>query len=232
MHRAPPQLLIFDCDGVLVDSETISLSVLVGSITAAGGQVSEEDAYRHFLGRSMASVHETLKQEFGFAFTETGIGELRAEMLRRLRAELKPVAGIAEALSRLPQKRCVASSSQLDRIRLSLGVAGLLEMLEPHIYSASMVRRGKPAPDLFLHAAREMGAAPQECLVVEDSPAGIDAARAAGMRVFAFTGASHAGHAALVAALADRQPDLVFDDMRRLPDLIASMWPSAGAGAA
>jgi beta-phosphoglucomutase-like phosphatase (HAD superfamily) len=95
-----------------------------------------------------------------------------------------------------------------------------------------MVRRGKPAPDLFLHAARDMGADPRDCLVVEDSPAGIDAARAAGMRVFAFTGASHAGHAALAAALTEREPDLVFDDMRRLPDLIEAMRPSLGAGAA
>lgn len=226
MHRAP-KLLIFDCDGVLVDSETISLSVFVERIAAAGGKVTEDDAYRHFLGRSMASVHETLRREFGFVFSESGIVELRAEMLRRFRAELKPVPGIAEALARLPQRRCVASSSQPDRIRLSLTIAGLLEMLDPHLYSAAMVERGKPAPDLFLHAAREMGASPEDCLVIEDSPAGIDAARAAGMRVFAFTGASHAGHAALVAALAERRPDLVFDDMRRLPDLIDSMWPKA-----
>jgi HAD superfamily hydrolase (TIGR01509 family) len=233
MHRAP-ELLIFDCDGVLVDSETISLSVLVERIAAAGGKVSEDEAYRHFLGRSMASVHQMLRQDFGFAFTEPGIVELRAEMQRRFRAELKPVPGIAEALSRLPQRRCVASSSQIERIRMSLGLAGLLEMLDPHLYSASMVERGKPAPDLFLHAAREMGADPRDCLVIEDSPAGIDAARAAGMRVFAFTGGSHAGHASLVAGRAQREPDLVFDDMRRLPELIDRMWPpvALGAGAA
>ena len=115
----------------------------------------------------------------------------------------------------------MASSSHPDRIRLSLSLTGLLEMLEPHIYSASMVARGKPAPDLFLHAARDMGVDPMDCVVIEDSPAGIDAARAAGMRVFAFTGGSHAGNAALVAELATRSPDRIFADMRLLPDLLA-----------
>ena len=107
--------------------------------------------------------------------------------------------GIVEALSRLKVRRCVASSSSLERIRLSLSLTGLLEMLNPHIYSASMVARGKPAPDLFLHAARSMGVRPEDCVVVEDSPAGIDAAKRAGMRVFAFTGGSHAAHAGLEA---------------------------------
>ena len=131
--------------------------------------------------------------------------------------------GAAEALARLKARRCVASSSSLERIRLSLALTGLLEKLEPHIYSASMVTRGKPAPDLFLHAAKGMGVRPEDCVVVEDSPAGIDAARRAGMRVFAFTGGSHAGHAALAAELEALRPDLTFSDMRLLPDLVAEM---------
>ena len=126
--------------------------------------------------------------------------------------------GVVEALSRLRIARCVASSSSPERIRLSLSLTGLLEMLEPHIYSASMVARGKPAPDLFLHAAKTMGVRPEDCVVVEDSPAGIDAARRAGMRVFAFTGGSHAEHAALAAELETLQPDLMFSDMRLLPE--------------
>ena len=130
-------------------------------------------------------------------------------------------AGIVEALARLEVRRCVASSSSLERIRLSLDLTGLLEMLDPHIYSASMVKRGKPAPDLFLHAAKGMGVRPQDCVVVEDSPAGIEAARQAGMRVFAFTGGSHAGHAMLETKLAALRPDRVFSDLRMLPDLVA-----------
>ncbi len=132
--------------------------------------------------------------------------------------------GVVEALSRLKVRRCVASSSSLERIRLSLSLTGLLEMLDPHIYSASMVARGKPAPDLFLHAARDMGVRPEDCVVVEDSPAGIDAAQArrhARLRL----------HRRLACRAMRRWsgslrrcgPISIFADMRMLPDLLASM---------
>ena len=150
----------------------------------------------------MAAVEETLRSEFGLRLSEAQLDAIRDETFRRFRGELQPMPGIVEALGRLEVRRCVASSSSLERIRLSLDLTGLLEMLEPHIYSASMVTRGKPAPDLFLHAAKGMGVRPQDCIVVEDSPAGIEAARQAGMRVLAFTGGSHAGHAGLETTLA------------------------------
>jgi HAD superfamily hydrolase (TIGR01509 family) len=215
------KLVIFDCDGVLVDSEPISVAVLLELIEAAGGTVSEEQAYRLFLGRSMASVRDVLRSDFGLTLTGRQLDGMRAELARRFRSDLKAVPGVTEALPRLEIPFCVASSGSLDRIRLSLGITGLLEMLEPHLYSASMVARGKPAPDLFLHAARDMGVAPAACVVIEDSPAGIDAAHQAGMRVFAFTGGSHAGHAVLAAELATRRPDRIFADMRLLPELLA-----------
>ncbi len=218
---ADPKLVIFDCDGVLVDSEPIAVAVLLDFIAASGGSVSEDQAYRLFLGRSTAAVADVLRSEFGVSFSGGELERLRAETIRRFHAELKPIPGIAETLSRLTMRRCVASSGHPDRIRLSLSIAGLLEMLEPHIYSAVMVARGKPAPDLFLHAARAMDVDPADCIVIEDSPAGIDAAREAGMRVFAFTGGSHAGNAALTAELSSRRPDLVFSDMRLLPELVA-----------
>ena len=218
-----PQLVIFDCDGVLVDSEPISVAVLLDLIGKAGGVVSEEQAYKLFLGKSMATVRGILQSDFHLALTDAQLDAMRAQIMQRFRRELKPIPGIAETLSRLTMARCVASSSGVERIRLSLGLTGLLEMLEPHIYSASMVRRGKPAPDLFLHAARDMGVDPAACLVIEDSPAGVDAARSAGMRVFAFTGGSHAGPAALAAEDAVRRADLVFSDMRQLPDLLADV---------
>ena len=217
----PPRLVIFDCDGVLVDSEPISIAVLLELIGRAGGTVSEEEAYRLFLGRSMATVREVLRDEFALTLTDPQLAGMRGELLRRFRSQLKAVDGIAETLPRLGMASCVASSGSLDRIRLSLGITGLLEMLEPRLYSAGMVRRGKPAPDLFLHAARAMKVAAADCVVIEDSPAGIDAAHSAGMRVFAFTGASHARHAALVAELALRRPDRTFDDMRQLPEMLA-----------
>ena len=207
---------------MLVDSEPISIAVLIDVIRAAGGAITEEAAYLHFLGRSMKSVGEILHNDFGFALTSIHLEDIRAELARRYARELKPVGGTREALERLDVTRCVASSGSLERIRLSLRLTGLLELLEPHLYSASMVERGKPAPDLFLHAAASMGVRPEACIVIEDSPAGIMAAKAAGMRVFAFVGASHAGRAGLGASLAVLGPDLVFDDMRLLPDLVGA----------
>ncbi len=221
MPARPFRLVIFDCDGVLVDSEPISIAVLLDLIGKAGGRISEEQAYRLFLGRSLAAVREVLQHEFGLVLDNPQLASMRGELMRRFRKELRPVDGMAKTLARLEIPCCVASSGSLERIRLSLGLTGLLEMLEPRLYSAGMVANGKPAPDLFLHAAREMGVAPSDCVVIEDSPAGIDAAQSAGMRVFAFTGASHGRHRALVAELALRRPDRTFSDMRLLPDMLA-----------
>jgi HAD superfamily hydrolase (TIGR01509 family) len=218
-----PDLVIFDCDGVLVDSEALSVSTLLGMIALAGGSVSEDAAYELFLGKSMKSVREILGRDFGLDITDKHLTEMRVELMRKFREELKPIPGIEQVLPRLGVPCCVASSGTLDRIRYALEVTGLLELLEPHLFSAAMVARGKPAPDLFLHAASRMGAIPQNCLVVEDSPAGIEAARAAGMRVFAFTGGSHAGNPALKARLASSEPDFIFADMLQLPDLIAGL---------
>jgi HAD superfamily hydrolase (TIGR01509 family) len=216
-----PDLVIFDCDGVLVDSEPISIAILVDIITAAGVSISEETAYERFLGRSMATTIEILRDDFDMVVTDEHLRHARAELQTRFRRDLKPIPGVAETLRRLKAPRCVASSSQPERIRLSLEVTGLLELLEPHIYSATMVKRGKPFPDLFLHAARGMGAAPGRCVVIEDSPAGILAAKDAGMRAFAFTGGSHAGEGALQAAIEALEPDLIFGDMQRLPQLLS-----------
>lgn len=217
-----PELVIFDCDGVLVDSEAISIGVMVDILAASGVTISEELAYERFLGRSIASVNEILRTDFDLVITDKDLENARAELHARFRSDLKPIAGIAETLLRLKAPRCVASSGHPDRIRLSLSLTGLLEMLEPHIYSATMVSRGKPEPDLFLYAARDMGADPAACIVIEDSPAGVEAARRAGMHVFAFTGGSHAASAALLAELAKRGPDLIFSDMRQLPDFITA----------
>jgi HAD superfamily hydrolase (TIGR01509 family) len=216
-----PDLIIFDCDGVLVDSEPISIAILVDIITAAGVSISEETAYERFLGKSMATVIEILRTDFDLVVTDEHLRQARAELQVRFRRDLKPMPGIAEMLRHLEPPRCVASSSQPERIRLSLEVTGLLELFEPHIYSATMVKRGKPFPDLFLHAARDMDAVPGRCVVIEDSPAGILAAKDAGMRVFAFTGGSHAGEGALQAAIESLEPDRIFGDMRRLPDLLS-----------
>ncbi|CDX16326.1 conserved hypothetical protein [Mesorhizobium sp. ORS 3359] len=218
-----PELVIFDCDGVLVDSEALSVSALLGMIELAGGTVSEDAAYEHFLGKSMKSVREILGQEFGLEISDQHLTAMRVDLMRKFREELKPIPGIKEVLPKLGLPCCVASSGTLERIRYALDVTSLLPLLEPHIFSATMVKRGKPAPDLFLHAAASMRAHPRNCLVVEDSPAGVAAARAAGMRVLAFTGGSHAGNLGLKARLASTEPDSIFADMLQLPDLIAGL---------
>ncbi|MCV3206446.1 HAD family hydrolase [Mesorhizobium sp. YC-39] len=218
-----PELVIFDCDGVLVDSEALSVAALLGMIALAGGTIGEDAAYEHFLGKSMKSVREILSRDFGLDITDGHLSAMRVELMRKFREELKPIPGVNEVLPRLGVPYCVASSGTLDRIRYALDVTGLLELMEPHLFSAAMVARGKPAPDLFLHAAASMRAHPRNCLVIEDSPAGIAAARSAGMRVFAFTGGSHAGNPALKARLASSEPDFIFADMLQLPDLIAGL---------
>ncbi|PBB97787.1 HAD family hydrolase [Mesorhizobium sp. WSM3862] len=218
-----PELVIFDCDGVLVDSEALSVSALLGMIELAGGTVSEDVAYEHFLGKSMKSVRELLGSDFGLEISDQHLTAMRVELMRKFREELKPIPGIKEILPKLGLPHCVASSGTLERIRYALECTGLLGLLEPHLFSAAMVKRGKPAPDLFLHAAAAMRADPGKCLVIEDSPAGIAAARAAGMRVFAFTGGSHANNPALKARLASTEPDFIFADMLQLPDLIADL---------
>lgn len=220
-RTARPELVIFDCDGVLVDSEPISTLVLSELFVQYDIPIDQPTIYKRFLGRSMASMRNVLHDEYGIAMTDEHLEFVRLNMRERFARELKPVPGVADALSRLRMPVCVASSSSPERIRLSLGVTGLLDFLEPHIFSATMVENGKPAPDLFLHAARQMGVDPKGCIVVEDSPAGVMAAQAAGMRVFAFAGGGHALPAGLEAGLAALDPDLIFNDMRDLPDHLA-----------
>jgi HAD superfamily hydrolase (TIGR01509 family) len=217
-----PALVIFDCDGVLVDSEPLALGLLVESLSRLGVRIDRDEAQRRFLGRSLASTCEIVKAEYGVAVTDEALARMRTELYALFRRELKPVAGVAEMLDHLPHPRCVASSSQPDRIRLSLEVAGLLDRLAPHIFSADMVTRGKPAPDLFLHAAASMDAPPEATLVIEDSPAGVEAARRAGMRVFGFIGGGHAGprHAKGLRAAGAH---LIFGDMRTLPERISGL---------
>ncbi|MGQ3210858.1 MAG: HAD family hydrolase [Shinella sp.] len=216
MAATETELVIFDCDGVLVDSEPISLAVLVESLAAAGVAMSEDEAHDRFLGRSLKSMSEILHDEYGLAVDAAFLEAMRKVLYERFRSELQPIDGIAETVDGLGIAHCVASSSQPERIRLSLSVTGLLDRFEPNIFSATMVSRGKPAPDLFLHASAAMGIEPARCVVVEDSPAGIAAAKSAGMRVVAFTGGSHARTPRHRENLLSLKPDALFDDMREL----------------
>jgi len=213
-------LVIFDCDGVLVDSEPLSVRVLVEALNRHGVDMAEEEAYQRFLGRSLATMRQVMDEEYGFHTGPEFLEGLRIDLYDLFKTDLQPIPGIAEtldALALLNLPRCVASSSQPERIRLSLAITGILDKLEPHIFSASMVKNGKPAPDLFLHAADQMGVAPEKCIVIEDSPAGIEAAHRAGMTVFAFTGGSHACVPGYRERIDELSPDAVFDAM---PDLL------------
>lgn len=214
--RHPPKLVIFDCDGVLVDSEPLSIDVLVRVLRKAGVDMDADEATERFLGKSLKTTTDILHEDYGLAVDDHFLERMRLDLYQRFRQELQPVAGVSAALDLLDIPRCVASSSQMERIRLSLTITGLIDKLAPYLFSSTMVARGKPAPDLFLHAAAEMATLPENCIVVEDSPAGIEAAQAAGMRVFAFAGASHARSERHLAALKRLSPDVLFDDMREL----------------
>jgi HAD superfamily hydrolase (TIGR01509 family) len=218
----PPALVIFDCDGVLVDSERISLAVMRAVLADLGCVLDEAEGYAHLLGRSLPSVAAWLRRSRGLDLSSEHVAELRRRLFDRLRAELVPLPGVEGVVEHLPMPVCVASSSQPDRIRLTLRVTGLLDLFEPHVFSAAEVARGKPAPDLFLHAARSMGVPPADCVVVEDSPAGLAAAAAAGMRAVAFLGGSHAGPARLAEAVAVFPVIATLHSMADLPAALAA----------
>lgn len=224
-------LVIFDCDGVLVDSESLAMRVLLEGLGEIGYAIGEEDAYERFLGRSLANMQAVLRVQFGSELPPDRLDRMRQRLFEVYRQELTPIDGVAAMLDRLTIPRCVASSSQMERLHVSLEVTGLLSRFVPHLFSASMVAQGKPAPDLFLHVADRMTVAPAACLVIEDSAAGIEAAQRAGMRVFGFVGGSHARSAAYRAKLATLAPDLVFDEISRLPALIGSGVPRRRGGA-
>ena len=223
MTTTPVGLIIFDCDGVLVDSEPLAMDILLQTVAEVGLELDAAEAFDAYLGKSLASVCDLLRSEHRVDIDAEALERMRERLYEAIRRELRPIPGMADTLSKLEQPFCVASSSQWERIGLELDVTGLSPFFDRNIFSASMVRHGKPAPDLFLYAAQEMHVAPAECIVVEDSPAGISAAVGAGMRAFGFTGGSHAqseSHRQGLVALGAQQ---VLADMLQLPDLIRDL---------
>lgn len=183
-------LVIFDCDGVLVDSEELSCRCLSDALGQVGIAMSTERALELFLGRSSAAVIDYC-QAAGRPLPASFLTELALKVRETFSAQLKPVAGVAVVLDALRLPYCVASSSDLARVKYSLELTGLDAYFGPRLYTSQMVARGKPAPDLFLHAAERMAAAPRRTLVIEDSVSGVTAAKAAGMKVWGFVGGSH-----------------------------------------
>ena len=165
-NNSPFDLVIFDCDGVLVNSENLAFDALLSVISDAGLTLDFEEAYERFLGRSLAAICDILVSDYHLTLTPDALDLMRERLYAAFRQELEPIAGIARTLRELAIPFCVASSSQLERVRLSLEVTGLLEMFEGRMFSASMAAQGKPAPDLFLMAAKALGAKPSKCLVI------------------------------------------------------------------
>jgi HAD superfamily hydrolase (TIGR01509 family) len=210
-------LVIFDCDGVLVDSETIFAKVLGECLTEIDCPVSVDEALLLGFGKNRNTLMAAVESRFGRMLPDGFFETMRARTALALERELKPMPGVTELLTTLPAARCVASNGHLPRVRERLALTGLLRHFDPHVFSASQVAAGKPAPDLFLLAAHRLQVAPGACSVVEDSVVGVAAAVAAGMPVVGFCGGSHCpkDHAeALLAAGCS----LVFADMARLAD--------------
>jgi HAD superfamily hydrolase (TIGR01509 family) len=207
---------------VLVDSEVIALAVTRRRLGEAGLHLSDEETRQRFLGLRLDSVMHRVETELGAPLPKEFTDDLSREILAAFARELKGVEGVRQAVENLPARVCVASSSAPERLSFALRVTGYETLFAPNIFSAAEVAQGKPSPDLFLFAARAMGAAPKDCLVIEDSVSGVAAARAAGMRVFGFVGASHFSHLGEGADLTEAGAELIFDDMARLPDLVTA----------
>jgi HAD superfamily hydrolase (TIGR01509 family) len=212
----PLQLVIFDCDGVLVDSERLAVRVEAAVLAELGWPLSQAEVIERFMGRSQAFMVQAIRDRLGGRLPDDWQDRLDRRYRAAFDAELTPVDGVVEALDRIATPTCVASGASHETLRLTLGLTGLYQRFEGRIFSASEVAEGKPAPDLFLHAAARMGAEPAACAVVEDSRYGVEAARAAGMLAFGYTGGLTPPE-----RLAGPRT-VLFDDMRRLPDLLAA----------
>jgi HAD superfamily hydrolase (TIGR01509 family) len=222
-HGTTPKfdLVIFDCDGVLVDSELISCRAHAATLTHHGYAITEDQVLERFLGVSDREAQLMVEAELGRKLPDDFDQQIKRATLEFYASDLRAIAHVGETIAALGLPKCVASSGTPEKIKHGLDCAGLYHALAPHIFSATQVARGKPAPDLFLFAAEAMGAAPARCLVIEDSVPGVTGARAAGMTVLGFCGGSHCrpGHA---EKLCDAGAILTFDDMRQLPDLVAA----------
>lgn len=214
-------LVIFDCDGVLVDSEPIANTCFARALAREGLDWSVEETMRRLMGRSMRSCVEIVEGMMGRALPPDFVDRLQADTMQAFHeAPLKPVPGVVAAIDAIESAgiaTCVASSGGFDKMRVTLGITGLWHRFEGRIFSSSEVQRGKPFPDLFLHAALRMDEQPFDCTVVEDSQPGIQAARAAGMRALAYVGAPHTDREALRAMGGQS-----FESMSALPSLVSA----------
>jgi HAD superfamily hydrolase (TIGR01509 family) len=215
-------MIIFDCNGVLVDSETIATAVAAEAFQRVGINMTPDMVARYFTGRRPADMVAEVEKAAGVQLPPKFESVLSAATLVRLSQEVRSVPHVAHALSWLRGPKCVASSSSLDRVRVSLETTELSRFFGGNLFSANDVANGKPAPDLFLHVAHQTGIQPQDCIVVEDSPAGVTAAVAAGMTAIGFVGGSHAGEN-LADKLEEAGATAVITDMRALKAAVTQL---------
>ncbi|MHB8269142.1 HAD family hydrolase [Bradyrhizobium sp.] len=215
-------LIIFDCDGVLVDSEVISCRAHAATLTRHGYPITADQVLDRFLGVSDLEARLIVEAEIGRKLPDDFTSQVKHATLQHYADDLEPVPYVAEAIAAIRLPKCVASSGTPEKIRHGLTCAGLYDVLAPHIFSAGQVKRGKPAPDLFLFAAEQMKVQPARCVVVEDSVPGVTGARAAGMTVLGFHGGSHCrpGYADTLRAAGAAA---TFGDMRELAGLIGQI---------
>jgi len=207
------RLVIFDCDGVLVDSEPVANRMLGQMLHEIGLDLTQEQIFERFVGYSLPHCLRVIEGMLGHAPPESFLRDLQARTFAAFKTELRAMPGIEQALDELEAAGlpyCVASSGDHEKMNTTLGITGLLPRFAGRIFSVTQVARGKPAPDVYLFAARQLGAEPAACVVVEDTPPGVQAGAAAGMTVFGFS--AHTPEHKLMAAGAQR----TFDDLRRL----------------
>ncbi|GHB21807.1 haloacid dehalogenase [Pseudovibrio japonicus] len=222
------ELLIWDCDGCLIDSEWIGCKVEAESFTKAGYPISTEDMIARFCGVSAAEVFGQVKAETGRDIRHHDALLNQDEALKAaFEKDLLPIAGIYDTLHELDTsfpnlQMCIGSGSSMERLEYTLKLTNLHDRFENKYFSADLVEKGKPAPDVFLKAASEMGVAPEKCIVIEDSHLGLQAARAAGMDALGFTGATHADQN-LHNRLEQQEPLAIFNDMKELVRLLKQL---------
>lgn len=210
--------LIFDCDGILVDSESINSRIFHKLAKEEGIDISYEELHNEMLGGALHEAIHLLETRHNTTLRKDFIPEFRARSFEAFHTDLRPIYGIKEALSLLNQERCIASNGPTEKMKISLKITGIINFFDPnHIYSAYDISTWKPAPDLFLHAAKLHNKSPKDCIVIEDSMNGVNAAKNAGMKVIAYATKQK------LDQLSSLSPDMLIENMEELTTAVSKL---------
>ncbi len=215
------ELVLFDCDGTIMDTELLAAECEVEALSAYGIKLTPREFSARFAGTSSEVVKDAMEEELGRSLPDDHIKTVKSKMREKLWREAKPMPGIQELLDQLDQPRCVCSNADMEKLKIELTRGELWDRFRPYVFSAHDLEsnKRKPEPDIFLHAAAEFEVAPENCVVVEDSIAGIKAGKAAGMRVIGFTGGSHT-HPAHADELTEAGAETVVRRLAEIPAII------------